>query len=704
MNLSIAAALPLLALFPATAPAQNAPVAPIQKVEIKGAAAADTRRNDSAGTITVGRDELTRYGDSSVSAVLKRQPGVSVVAGEIRMRGLGSGYTQILVNGEPVARGFSIDSIPPSLIDRIDIMRTATAEFGAQAIAGTINVILKKAGGAARTDLTLGLRKYYDRFNPSGALRWTDKRGSLGWSMGLDLARLAVGNEGSARDVILERAEPVPTVRDSYELNVGSIDQLVLTPRLNWTFERGDTLAFNSILERTRRRFDQFATETVISGAPSSYPDNGFIAHNNTHNERGDVTWTRQVGANGKLLVKAALNLNNRDTDYVFRGIGSGGSLVRRVLSTAVDNTGTLSGKYLAPLGAHHSLGIGWDGSRTEREEERRQRDSSFAGTWLGDLDEDNTAVVHRMALFAQDEWSVTPRLQLYLGLRWERLRTATFGSRFNEVNSDASVVSPIAQLLWKLPDSEKDQLRLALSRTYKAPPVANLVPRRYTVNNGNSPANPDFRGNPSLRPELAWGVEAAYERYFGKAGMASMSGYARRIDDVTVQGLEREDGAWITTPFNNGRATVWGIELDGKRALGPSVDLRANVARNWSRMDAVAGPNNRLDSQVKASANAGFDYRPSAVHTVGMNLNLQFGGHVRSSAYLRSYTGPTRALEAYSLWKLEPMLQVRLAATNLLHRDERTARVYDDGAAFVGRDYDAHNRTSVRLTLEKRL
>ncbi len=308
------------------------------------------------------------------------------------------------------------------------------------------------------------------------------------------------------------------------------------------------------------------------------------------------------------------------------------------------------------------------------------------------------------MALFAQDEWSITPRLQLYAGLRWERLRTATFGTRFEEVNSDASVVSPIAQLLWKLPDSEKDQLRLALSRTYKAPPVSNLVPRRYTVNNGNSPANPDFRGNPALRPELAWGVEAAYERYFGKAGMASLSGYARRIDDVTVQGLEREDGAWITTPFNHGRATVWGIEMDGKRALGPQVDVRANVARNWSRMDAVPGPDNRLDSQVKASANAGIDYRPTAGHTVGMNLNLQFGGHVRSSAYLRSYTGPTRALEAYSLWKLDPTLQLRLSATNLLHRDARTARVYDDGSTFVGRDYAEHNRTSVRLTLEKRL
>jgi len=201
--------------------------------------------------------------------------------------------------------------------------------------------------------------------------------------------------------------------------------------------------------------------------------------------------------------------------------------------------------------------------------------------------------------------------------------------------------------------------------------------------------------------------VEAGYERYMGnggKAGMAGVSLYARRIDEVTVQTLYRENGAWIATPFNNGRATVWGIEFDTKRALGPNVDLRANAARNWSRIDAVPGPDNRLDSQLKATVNAGVDYRPTPLHTVGMNLNLQFGGAVRSSALLRSVTGPTRGLEAYGLWKVDDSLQLRLSASQLLRRDELTARVYDDGATFAGRDYAARTRSTFRIMLEKRL
>lgn len=283
-------------------------------------------------------------------------------------------------------------------------------------------------------------------------------------------------------------------------------------------------------------------------------------------------------------------------------------------------------------------------------------------------------------------------------------MRTSTAGRLLDEVRSRASVASPIAQVLWKIPGSEKDQLRLALSRTYRAPPVASLVPRRYTVNNGNSPSNPDTRGNPALRPELAWGVEAAYERYVDKNGMASVSVYARRIDEVTVQTLYRDQGAWISTPFNNGRAAVWGIEFDTRRALGPDLDLRANAARNWSRIDAVPGPGNRLDAQVKASANVGVDYRVSTRYTVGANINLQFGGALRSSALLRSYTGPARALEAYAVWKVDAGMQWRASASNILQRAELSSRVYDDGSTFTARDYATRAHATWRIMLEKRL
>ncbi|MET0982597.1 MAG: TonB-dependent receptor plug domain-containing protein, partial [Telluria sp.] len=127
------------------------PEQPMQKVEVRGTAEGyDPRRDDTATRIVVGQEEIAKYGDTSVADVLKRVPGITVSSpngrgGEIRMRGLGAGYTQILVNGERAPAGFSIDSLSPDVIERIEVLRAASAEFSTQSVAGTINIVLKKA-------------------------------------------------------------------------------------------------------------------------------------------------------------------------------------------------------------------------------------------------------------------------------------------------------------------------------------------------------------------------------------------------------------------------------------------------------------------------------------------------------------------------------------------------------------------------------
>ena len=74
------------------------------------------RRNSTAAKIIIGREEIDRFGDSTLGDVLKRLPGVTIQGrpgrgGAIRLRGLGNGYTQILLDGERVPPGFSLDSL-----------------------------------------------------------------------------------------------------------------------------------------------------------------------------------------------------------------------------------------------------------------------------------------------------------------------------------------------------------------------------------------------------------------------------------------------------------------------------------------------------------------------------------------------------------------------------------------------------------------
>ncbi|HSW06131.1 Plug domain-containing protein, partial [Aquabacterium sp.] len=74
-----------------------------QQVEIVGNAAPDStaeRRRSTASRIVVGREEIDRMGDGTLGEVLKRLPGVTLGGppgrgGQIRMRGMGGGYTQI---------------------------------------------------------------------------------------------------------------------------------------------------------------------------------------------------------------------------------------------------------------------------------------------------------------------------------------------------------------------------------------------------------------------------------------------------------------------------------------------------------------------------------------------------------------------------------------------------------------------------------
>jgi outer membrane receptor for ferrienterochelin and colicins len=695
-------ALPAFLLAASPSGAQTSP--PIPKVEVSAPSGADQRRNDSAGRLTVTREDIARFGDVNVSSLLKRQPGISVVNGEVRMRGLGAGYTQILIDGEPAPAGFAIDSLAPSMIERIDLMRNGSAEFGTQAIAGSINIIMRKNHAKPQRDLTLGAATMRGHLvNPSAALRWADQRGALAWSMGVELAEpeFLIDNSGYESDFDLEgRIVNDRIIRTRFGF---ASKKLALSPRLNWKLGGGDSLAWQATADQSKGRNAGCSSEIVLQGDATTYPDNCATLDLRIKSLRSDVTWIRTIGP-GKLVTKAALNRFDRNTDYLFTGTGERATLARYVLSEVLDHSATLSGKYLAPLGDAHSLGLGWDGGRTLRKEFRNQRDTTADGAPLGVLNEDYEATVNRMALFAQDEWAITPRLQAYLGLRWEGLQTDVTGRGIDRVRNSSSVVSPVAQLLWKLPGAEKDQLRLALSRTYKAPETRLLVPRRYTINNGNSPTNPDVRGNPDLRPELAWGLDAGYEKFFGKDGMASVSAYVRRIEYVVVYALDPDLRPWLSAPSNKGHARMAGIEADTKFTPRRELDLRANLGYNWSELDAIPGPDNRLAEQVRVTSNLGLDYRPSPAWNVGANLNLQFAGAERISQLQRAYTGPRRSLDLYALWKTSEQTKWRLSVSDALQQDLVSRQSYDSGTGLYDRRFVQSSRMVLRLTLETRL
>ena len=148
---------------PAPPPPPAEPTQQLDRVEVTDTRADETeqRRQSTAAKIVVGREEIERYGDSSTlgegaSAPARRDDARRAGRGAIRMRGLGSGYTQIPARRRARAAGFSIDSMDPDQVERIEILRAPTAETGARAIAGTINIVTREGYRSATTTRKVG--------------------------------------------------------------------------------------------------------------------------------------------------------------------------------------------------------------------------------------------------------------------------------------------------------------------------------------------------------------------------------------------------------------------------------------------------------------------------------------------------------------------------------------------------------------------
>jgi outer membrane receptor for ferrienterochelin and colicins len=660
----------------------------LDTIEVKGDAEKERRESTAAKTV-VTHDEIVKYGDTTVLDAMKRLPGVTVVGNSIRLRGLGAGYTQILVNGEPVPPGFSLESISPDLIERIEIYRGATAQFSAQAIAGTINIVLRQAVSQRQRELKAGASIQNGEVSAYASAQLSDRAGNLAYTLPVAVNQFRFRGTSRAEQLGTDAVgNPVlDYVTAQAFRNRG--ENIGFSPRLRWDFAKDHSLSSETFVNFNRFHGEFSERSTTLFGTPPQFAASDLDINVRSTAARSNLVWTRRSDDGARIEVKAGVTYNRRVSHVDWEALDAADVFIlhRTVDGHATDTGATSSGKYVLPLIAEHAMALGWDGAYSRRQEDRLQRVITFAGLTPFNIDESYDARVLRLAAFAQDEWEATPRFSMYAGLRWEGLDTRDVGNVVQSVYNRSSVWSPIVNVLWKIPGTDKDQVRAGLARTYKAPTTFQIIPRRYIANN-NTATTPDFQGNPDLKPELAWGLDAAYEHYFTGGGLFSVSAYARRIDDVIRNELIVVNDTFITRPANVGRATVHGVELDTKFNLhqflewAPAADVRANLARNWSSVDSLPGPNNRLTDQVPFSATLGFDYRfREQPLTIGGSFAFTSGGPVRLSITQTQYTAPRRNLDAYALWKFTPAVQLRVTASNLLAQDDSRVSGYLDPA-----------------------
>lgn len=700
-----------LAQTPSTTPA----VTDLGQVEIRGNRNNDTevRRESTASKIVIGREEIEKQGDATLGDVLKRLPGVTVQGapgrgGAIRMRGLGGGYTQILLDGERMPPGFSVDSLTPEQVERIEILRAPTAETGAQAIAGTINIVLREGQRANPDDLKI--TRSQEHGQGSNQLNWVHnlKTEPLSGTFTLSAMDSRRADE-SVTEIASDFRDPQVRMAQSESHRQG----VHANARLQWKGEQGKSLTLTPFLiyseyaaqGRTdaRRLTSPAITDTALTDNQSRYAA-----------ARLNGQWSQRLSADDRLEVRFGLGQSQYDQQITQTAVSTTALLANSLDEQRfTDRSTSLNGKWTRVLENGHQLVSGLEHEGVRRVEEA----SAGAGDDSGNL-KASTAL---WAAYTQDEFKINPNWSAYAGVRYESILTEGQVSETLKRNQ-SQVWTPLLHALWKPDPAKRDQIRMSLTRSYKTPTLYNLVAplrysRDYPISGNNVPTQPDRLGNPDLRPELATGIDLGFERYLEGGGVLSANVFRRNIKDLiryqtSLQTVNWSNQTrWVSTPQNVGDAVTQGIELEAKFRLNQAwaeawpVDIRSNVSFFHSKVKEVPGPDNRLDQQPSMTANLGADYRLRGLPlTVGGNVNWNPDYDTRRSQEQFSYQGVKRVVDVYGLWRYSAATALRLTVSNLLPRHYETATTFSSGGASETARTTDRNWRNVQLRVEMKI
>lgn len=733
----------------AAASPEAASATELDKVIVTGEITYRDRTDDTAPVLVYDLDYFQRFEPRTVGDMLKRVPSVSFLSDVLeydgaRLRGLDPGYTQILINGKKVPgagddRSFFVDRIPAEIVDRIEIVRNASANRSGDAIAGAINIVLRDAyefdGGYVRA----GISHFDDgEIKPTAA---AVASGEL--AGGRVLAGVShQGRYNPKKKVSLRYDEPggdFDNREDQDDTRDGTDDAF----NVSYVRDVGPgKLSLTGLLVRTDR------TETEHS---LEYNDRFSVSRNNLLSVNDQVADIEQQNyaikgeydithANGaKTEVSFNLARMKDDTRNVEEEIGYDdddtppsfdeyeGTLE---LTALRDRENGVTVSHALPVGAAKlEFGLDYLDKRRDFGLRTSEVDTDEEGEPLPPYDEFD------LETSRIEERRLDPYLMLTgkngafaweTGLRYEttRSRIENDAGRWDK---DYNLPLPSAHLRWDLGDS--DRLNFSVARSVRRPNFNFLLPVLREGEYGDN----DFIGNPQLDLEKAWGIDLGFEHRLGKRGVVGVNLFYRDVKDLielTNTGapsetaledfedeieefLESHPGATPQTPgypvldpnsfvysaANVGNGDVYGVEFDLSTpltALGlPNTGVFLNYSWLDSRVDDALGER-RFNDQARSVLNVGFI---QDLPSLDANFGLSYRRQGRAYSRLLAEEVETRYgadLEAFVEKRFGTQWSVRLTGTNLLNASkDETFHKFDTLGDQIDRDYDEYELES---------
>lgn len=718
----------------------DGPVTALSEVIVTGEPAMRNRTDAVVPTLSYDLDYFQRFEPLTAGDALKRVPSVTFLSDVlesdgVRMRGLDSAYTQILINGERVPganldRSFFVDRIPAELIERVEVVRSSSANRSGDAVAGAINIVLRDA---------LSLDGGYVRL---GALNWDDSKygqwgGTYGavWGGEVGPGRLLVGAN------IQDRRNPKQKFSWRYDEPNGELtdteaqsdvrDGTDYSANLSYDMPlAGGELKLDGLFVRTDRVQDENSIEydggDVDDIAKMSRNPLDILTDNWAVNGR-----YRRDMLGGQTTVRLGYAAIDDAQDELEEEIDIGDEVIEgtKVRSRIQDNEWQAALEHKIQLsGAELEFGLQYA---------RKDRDTSILES---EAEVENETVLRALAdsdygdfeavaggLSTIEETRLDPYVMLSgengamkweAGLRYETtditITDETVDAADRVQSKDYGILLPSASVRWALSDA--DRITASVARTVRRPNFDFISPAVLEGEYGDN----DFLGNPNLEPEKAWGLDLGYERRLGRRGVVGINLFYRDITDLieitntgaySEQALDDEeealeDGAtpeeaaeelvsYVLTASNVGDGQVWGVEFDLSTPLDFIGMENTGVFVNYSWLDSSVD-----DFMGDRRFNAQSDY----VFNVGFTHDIRSWGAAFGATYRKQGDAKSRMvgeevvttyggdLEIFVEKQIGERVVVRLTGSNLL--DSSKDEVFDKFNTIedqIDRDYDEY-------------
>lgn len=666
---------------PPPAPSAEDDAVQLEEMVVSGEIEYRDRTESTAPELVYDQEFFAKFEPVSVGDQLRRVPGVAFTSdiGESdapQLRGLGQGFTQVLVNGRPIPgagndRTVFVDRIPAEIIDRIEIVRSPSADIDSQGVGGTINIILKDGetlppGVIARVGWTHDVESGEGRGNGSVSWSGRNQAQTTFWSLTAD-AQERFNQKYVVEEVFEEDSEGFAAERDRggmgrslvrfddpqsssavervEEDDMRDTRDLSLNGDITFNFDDDTELRVDAFYLSTERDEHQdtwiFEGDGSVGGLALDEPELEFQDADFDQTSGGIAgvfnTWLGNAGELQVELAYSAFRDEGREDTFEEEP----GNLVSREDNEADDDewTGGISLKRQLPGWAE---GMGLDGVEAKFGFSGKAKDRDYQLIVSDDLDDDDFTVSdgrfryeeRRLDAFAVFKWQFSDAVVLETGARAENTKTKqSYTSAFFEAgelqettagnaDNDEFMINPSAHLQWSLTDV--DQLRFSVAKTVRRPSIDQLVPA-FAL---ESPGDEDVTiGNPDLDMETSVGFDLGYERRLGRRGVFGVNLFTRRISDLIALvntgdgvdgiGLDPEDFPGGLYTFRNiGDADVRGIEFDLSTPLDFVGLPETGVFANYTKLDS-----DRADPAT--GADIYIDFQPTYVYNVGITQNI---------------------------------------------------------------------------------